>query len=321
MKIAVVGMGMMGQLHARTLSGLPEVELVAVEVDESTRTATQRDLGIESRPALTDDLLGSVDAVVVTLPDHLHVDTTIRALQAGTHVLVEKPLAASVTDCDRILAAETTPGRLMVGHLLRFDERLRELKRRLDAGALGTVRHIRIHRANSAATGERLAGRVSVVGFLGVHDLDLLLWLTGQQIESVSARGRRVHSNTWDVASATLDLTDGTLAQVDNHWLLHRASARSLLAGVEVYGDRGTALVDLSTSELELITDTDPRSVRVDSHNWTHDSTVSGGALHRQDAAFVEAVRTGGPVPVTGHDGRRAVDAVERIEAALAASG
>src|SRR5699024_196430 len=171
MKIAVVGMGMMGQLHARTLSGLPEVELVAVEVDESTRTATQRDLGIEVRATLTDDLLGSVDAVVVTLPDHLHVDATVRALEAGTHVLVEKPLAATVADCDRILAAETTPDRLMVGHLLRFDERLRELKRRLDAGVLGTVHHVRVHRANSAATGERLAGRVSVVGFLGVHDL------------------------------------------------------------------------------------------------------------------------------------------------------
>lgn len=320
MRIAVIGMGMMGQLHTRTMSGLPDLELVGVEVDETTRAAVQDRLGVAVHAALSDDLLASVDAVVVTLPDHLHVDIATRALAAGKYVLVEKPLAATVAECDQILSAELTPGRLMVGHVLRFDERLRELRRRLEAGAVGTVQYIRIHRANSVNSAERLAGRVSVVGFLGVHDLDLLLWLTGQRIESVTARGRSVHTSTWDVVTASLQLSDGTLGQVDNHWLLHRSSARSLLAGVEVFGDRGTALVDLSTGELELITDSDPRSVRVDSHNWTHDAAVSGGSLHRQAVAFIDAVRSGSAVPVTGEDGRRAVDAVERIETALASS-
>ena len=117
--------------------------------------------------------------------------------------------------------------------------------------------------------------------------------------------------------NAHLELADGTTAQVDNHWLLHRASARSCLAGIELFGERGSALLDLSTAELEVVTDTDPRSIRVDSHNWTHDPQVSGGSLHRQDRAFVHAVRTGGPMPVLGSEARAAVSVVERIEQAL----
>ncbi|MFC7621531.1 Gfo/Idh/MocA family protein [Microlunatus sp. GCM10028923] len=316
MKIAVVGLGVMGRLHAQVLLAEPAVEsVIGVETDPGRAAVITAELGLEVRETL-DEVLPEVDAVSVTLPDDLHVEAATLALTAGKYVLVEKPLATTAVGCEAILAAQPLPGRLMVGHLLRFDERLRELKRRIDAGELGRLRYLRIHRVNTRSTADRIAARASVTAFLGVHDLDLLLWLTGQELQSASAAGRRVFGSYSDVTVATLDLADGTLALLENHWLLHPASARSCLAGVQVFGDEGSALIDLSTDELELITETEGRSVRVDTRNWTHDPQISGGSLRRELASFVNAVVTGSPVEVSGEDGLRAVRAVELVEAA-----
>lgn len=319
MKIAVAGLGMMGRLHARVLLSEPAVEsVIGVEIDPARAAEVTAELGLEVRETLA-EVLPEVDAVSITLPDDLHVAAATLALTAGKYVLVEKPLATTAADCEVVLAAQPLPGRLMVGHLLRFDERLRELRRRIESGELGRLRYVRIHRVNTRATADRVAARASVTAFLGVHDLDLLLWLTGQEIESASASGRRVSGSYSDVTVATLDLADGTLALLENHWLLHPSSSRSCLAGVQVFGDDGSALVDLSTDELELITETGGRSVRVDTRNWTHDPQVAGGSLRRELASFVNAVVTGTPVEVTGEDGLRAVRAVELVEAAATA--
>lgn len=316
-RVAVIGMGLMGGLHARIYRDMDDVELVAcVEVDPDRRTQIESELGVTTVDRY-DEIIPAVDAISVTLPDHLHVRATVDALTSDRYALVEKPLASTVVECDEILAAQRNPGRLMVGQLLRFDLRLAELKRRIDAGALGDLHYVRIHRANPLSAARRLRNRVSVTAFLGVHDLDLLLWLTGQDITSVTASGRKIVSDTWDLSVAELELSDGTLASVANHWLIHDAAARSCIAGVEIFGSTGTATVDLSTGELDLATDELGRSQRVDTHNWTHDPVVSGGSLRRELEAFVSAVRRQAPCPVSGEDGRRAVAAVEAVESAL----
>lgn len=320
MRIAVVGLGLMGQLHTRVLQDVPDVqEVVGVETDPERQVSVAEDLGIEVVETL-DSVLDRVDAVSVTLPDHLHVATTVAALSAGKAVLVEKPLATTAADAETILAAQVRPGQLMVGQLLRFDQRTQELKRRLDAQEFGRLRYVRVHRANSTAGAQRVGGRVSVSAFLGVHDLDLLMWLTGQDVVSATALGRNYIGCSWDLSIGHLELTDGTLATVENHWLLHPALARSCLAGVEVFGEAGTALLDLSTAELEVVSDAAPATRRVDTRNWTHDPRVSGGSLRRELEAFVRAVRHGEPMPVSGEDGLRAVRAVELLERALAES-
>jgi len=320
MRVAVVGLGLMGMLHSRILLTERDVtSVVGIEINRERACKASIDLNIPILPSLR-DVLDEVDAVSITLPDDLHVDAAVCALQAGKYVFVEKPLATTSAECMVILDAQSAPGRLMVGHVLRFDERLRELKRRLDSGSLGKLRYVKIHRSNSTAGGQRVGQRVSVTAFLGVHDLDLLLWLTSQEIVDVQASGRRVFGKSWDVSVASLSMSGGTLAQVENHWLLHSASARSALAGIQIFGDEGTALIDLSTAELELVTDADPRSVRIDTRNWTHDADVSGGALRREINSFVRAAHDGSPVEITGEEGYRAVHAVELVERAIRSS-
>ena len=133
-RVAVVGMGLMGMLHARILQHIRDVQVVAaVDINPERLSEVERALGIPTFHSL-DEVLEAVDAVSVTLPDHLHVDACSRALRAGKHVLVEKPLATTADDAGRILDAQVSPNQLMVGHLLRFDLRLLELKRRIDGG-------------------------------------------------------------------------------------------------------------------------------------------------------------------------------------------
>lgn len=316
-RVAVVGMGLMGMLHARILKTFRDVDVVAaVDISDERLTHVADEMGIPVHNNL-DEVLDDVDAVSVTLPDELHVETCVKALQAGKYVLVEKPLATNAADARVILEAQPAPDRLMVGQLLRFDLRLSELKRRIDSGQLGKIEFVRINRANGRVAVSRLKGRASVTAFLGVHDLDLLLWLTGGEIAHVQAIGRKVFSGQWDVSLAHLVMNDGMIASVENHWLIHGASARSAFAGIEVFGDKGTASIDLSTGELELATDELGMTRRIDSRNWSHDGGVSGGSLRRELEAWVDAIMSGGPMPVSGEDGLRAVIALNKVEDAL----
>ena len=93
------------------------------------------------------------------------------------------------------------------------------------------------------------------------------------------------------------------------------------MAGIQVFGDLGSAFLDLSTDELELVTDQLGMARRIDSRNWTHDGGVGGGSLRRELEAFIDAVRTGGPMPITGEDGLAAVAALNLIERSLETGG
>lgn len=319
MRIAVLGLGLMGGLYVRVLSDLlgPD-NVIGVDLDPSREAEVTKPLGV----SFTQDwasLVGQVDAVAVTLPDHLHVEPTMAFLRSGAYVLVEKPLATDVADCRTILDAQVAPGRLMVAQLLRFDLRTQELKRRMDREEFGAIRYVKVWRSNPTTGAKRVGDRVGVHAFLGVHDLDLLLWITGADVVRASADGKKVFGEHWDISVACLELDNGTFAQVENHWLIHPDAQRSCLAGVQVFGEKGMALLDLSTQELEVVTDAVPQSKRVDTHNWTQDETLSGGSLRREIEAFVQAARTGSPVPVSGEEGTKAVRAVTMVEEALVA--
>ena len=319
LKFAVVGMGLMGMLHARILNSIRGVQVAyAVDISDARLADASSQLGVATTKSLA-HVIDEVDAVSITLPDDLHVEACTLALAQGKYVLVEKPLATSAADAQKILDAQVAPHRLMVAHLLRFDLRLRELKRRIDAGQLGNIEFFRIHRANPRAAVRRLGGRSSVTAFLGVHDIDVMLWLTGAKVTRVSASGRKFISGHWDVSAAHLDLDNGALATLENHWLIHDSLARSCIAGVQIFGDKGTAALDLSTDELELATDELAATRRIDSRNWTHDGGVGGGSLRREIEAFVGAVQNGFPMPVSGEDALEAVAVLNKVEEALEA--
>lgn len=318
-RIGVVGVGVQGRLHARTLRDLRQTDLVGVvDVAPDNRAWAERELGVRAVDDLG-DLLEEVDAVSICTPDHLHEETALAALAAGKRVLLEKPMALSTVGCDRIIAGRPRPDALMIGHILRFDPRVIRLREIVQSGDLGALWHVKVWRCTSQAVGVGIWDRTSVAWFLGIHDADLLRYVTGQEIEVTGAVGRKVLSGSHDVVHATIRLGDDVIGTMENNWTLPHSRPSRADAGLRVVGERGILEMNLSHGDL-LYSQRDGTATYLDTYFWPSASGAGGYNLRTELAAFADAALTGGPSPVSGEDGRAAVAVIEDIEAALAAS-
>src|SRR5882724_6875485 len=191
LKIGVVGVGFIGQLHARTVAESDAAELAAV-IDIS---ATQGKLIAERHGArYFPDIdkacaAGGIDAFIVALPDTMHRETTCQLLELGRPVLVEKPMAHSLAAAKAMAAAERKGGgRLLVAHILRFDPRYVGAASTVRQGKIGEPPHATSGRFTVRDIGLRLNGTSSPCFYLGVHDVDALQWITGANITRVYSR-------------------------------------------------------------------------------------------------------------------------------------
>jgi predicted dehydrogenase len=284
-RIALVGAGNFGRLHAAVLADTPGATLVAVcDPDPAARSlalaaaaAAAPAAGTARRaaaatPAPTDTVAAGgrggpqefdsfdavlagadVDAVVLATPEDVHAAQAIAAMERGWDVLVEKPLALTTADARAVAAAAARTGRLvMVGTVLRFSVPHRQLAEAVHAGAVGRVRHVRSARYVSASWFARTAVHPALRA--AIHDIDLVLWLTGRRVRAVAAAGHTLSGEARPRAVvALLWLDDGTSAVVEAHFLLppsypattlppERAGVRTGL--VEVVGEAGLARLD-----------------------------------------------------------------------------
>jgi predicted dehydrogenase len=264
LKVAVVGAGFMGRQHLAALRRHPLVELAAVaDVREDVARSAAGEYGAEAF-ADVDSLLAGTDAaaVVIATSDERHVEPALAALAAGRHVLLEKPIATTLADADRIIAAaETAPGRLLIGHTVRFDPAYAHLKHRSDAGQFGELLAVYARRLNHCGLQEILGGRVSVLSFLGVHDFDYLLWLTGRRAErvyteSVAKLHRSAGLDIEDHTFTTIRFEGGAIGCVEAGWVLPDNHPRRGDFKLEIIGDRGMGQFDLLSGSLALCTET-----------------------------------------------------------------
>ncbi|MFI0793480.1 Gfo/Idh/MocA family protein [Micromonospora rubida] len=317
LRIGVVGIGVQGQLHARALRDVSQADLVAVaDVSPQNRSWAENNLGVRAVPEI-EALLDDVDAVSICTPDHLHEAAALTALAAGKRVLLEKPMALSTASCDRILAGRPDPDSLMIGHVLRFDPRVTRLREVVRSGELGDIWHVKVWRCTSQAVGAGIWDRTSVAWFLGIHDADLLRFVTGRDVEVTGAIGRKVLSPSHDVVHATVRFDDGAIGTMENNWTLPHSRPSRADAGLRIVGEHGILEMDLSHNDL-MYARRDGAANYLDTYFWP--SRNGGGAynLRTELEAFVDAALVGGPTPVSGEDGRAAVAVVEGIEAALA---
>lgn len=326
LRVAVLGVGHLGALHARVLAGHPRAELVAVvDLDPERARAVAAPLRCA---ALSADapLPDGLEAVVVAVPTRKHAALAVPLLERGIACLVEKPLAEDLAAADRILAAaERGRAPLAVGHLERFEPGVRRLRE------LGLVpRFVECHRL---APFRPRGLDVGVVHDLMIHDLDLLLHLTGSEVVSLDASGAAIVTDALDLASAHLVFANGARANVTasrvslgamrrfrlfseqgyvsldfarNHGLVvrrgpgferERAILRSLPAEELARRSEPCATDLLATSELELDGLERPLQAELDS--------------------FLASVVSGRPPEVGGREGRAALALAERIEAAI----
>jgi predicted dehydrogenase len=299
MRVAVIGVGHLGQHHARIYAGMDDVELVGVvDANRSRGEEIARKFGVE---AIEDsrELVGRVDAVSVAVPTGAHVEVSLPFLEAGTAVLVEKPLAVSLDEADRLIAAaERTGAVLATGHTERFNPAI-EVARPL----IESPRFIEVHRLGTFP--ERSLD-IDVIFDLMIHDLDVLLALVGSEVVSVEAVGVNVLTSRTDIANARLRFASGCIAN-----LTASRISRDRVRKIRFFQHNTYVSVDYAAREVEAY-----RLVPVDGR-----PAIQGGKLpvvdeeplRRELADFVESARTKRKPGVTGREGRDALALATRV--------
>jgi len=288
-RIAVIGAGRMGRLHAQKLAANPRARLVAVADPDAARArALAAELGCRAESTHR-ALLGELDAAVVAAPAAVHHAIAEDCLEAGLHLLVEKPLARSLAQADRLAELALRRGRvLQVGHIERYNPAFQAL---LAEG--GQPLFIDAERL---APFQPRGTDVDVVLDLMIHDLDLTLALAPAPVEAVSASGFKVLSAATDIANARIEFAGGTVASV----VASRVSREPLRKFRVFYRERYVS-VDLRAQRL--------RVARAGEHALHEEDRVYGPAdpLAAQTEAFLRAVAQGEPPEVGAEAGRQAL--------------
>jgi len=310
--IGLVGCGLFGESHLQALRAVPAAEVGAVfDVDRERAGQIAAAFGIPRVCASLEEIcaLPDLQAIDVVTPEHLHVDPIQRAVAAGKHVFVEKPLATSLADCATIMEAARAAGRiLMVGQILRFETKYAMLKDEIASGRLGgpVSMHARRNRPKSLLP---RYGRTHPALENSIHDIDLMLWYTGQAVKRVRGYARRATGRTHpDTFWGVIDFAGGAIGVVETIWLLPEAGVM-LDDAFQFIGTAGVANLQLHPGALSIL--------REDGYHVPdvgYDPRVGGaarGALRDELAYFCECVAAGRmPELITPVEAKRAVRVV-----------
>ena len=260
LRIAFTGAGHMAQAHALAAQRLPNVELTAVVNHRpESRAAYAARFGIARQYDSVDALLadGAVDALVVSTPNALHARESIAALDAGAHVLVEKPMATNAAGAEAMLAASRSSGaKLMVAHCWRFDQEVNWLKRQIDSGKIGKILRTKgygVH-VNWGPDGwfvdADLAGGGALAD-MGIHAIDTARYLLGDpQPVSVYAQISTEYGDyaVDDCGIIWINWDNGASSMVESGWWWPHADGPE--ASTHVYGAEGFAQIFPTRMEL-----------------------------------------------------------------------
>ena len=301
-KCAVIGTGYLGKFHAEKYAAMEGAELVAV-VDQSLEAA-QAVAEKNHTQALTDyrDLLGKVDAVSIVVPTSLHFEVARDFLNAGAHVLVEKPMTVTLEEADELIRiAKEKNLRLMVGHLERFNAALLGLD-------LVNEKPMFIESHRLAPFNPR-ANDVSVVLDLMIHDIDIILDIVDSELERIDAKGVTVLTSDTDIANARLSFKNGCVANVtaSRASLKVERKMRMFMPNCYVSVDfQNRVLAEYRKGEKEMY----PGVPEI----LTQESVFeSGDALMAEIAHFLDCIREEKEPLVSGAAGRRALATATEI--------
>ena len=322
--IGVVGLGYWGPNLARNVDALPGARLAwCCDAREELRDRYRAQYPNARFTGALEDLLDdpALDAIVLATPVPTHAALATRVLEAGKHCFVEKPLAQSVADAERAVAAADAAGKvLMVGHLLEYHPAVAKLKQIVDDGELGAIRYIYSHRLNLG----RLRADENALWSLGAHDISVILRLADEEPHEVSARGEcYMRPGIEDVVFAFLRFPSGLAAHLHLSWLDPHKERR-----FTVVGSRRMATFD--DMELERKITVYDKGFDEDADSWGEYITRTGDIwsprvanaepLRLEVAHFVECVREGRRPVSDGASGLRVVRVLEALQRELEVS-
>lgn len=255
-RFAVIGVGTWGEFHIRVLQAHPYAEVVAVcdsNLERAEKVAEQYGIKFATddyREVIARD---DVQSVSITTPDFAHVEPAIMALEQGKNVLLEKPMATTVEECERIkAAAESSKGKFMVDFHNRWSPPFYKAKEAIDTGELGELQMLSYRLNDSIFVPTKMlswAGKSTVMWFIGSHSLDTLFWLLGEPLESVYAcASRRVLKSmgidTPDYYQMILNFRGGVAVMLENGWILPESTPSIIDLKCEIVGSEGVVYID-----------------------------------------------------------------------------
>jgi predicted dehydrogenase len=305
-RAAVIGAGYLGRFHAQKYATAPGCSLVGV-VDPriEVRDAVAAEMGTQGY-ADHRELLGKVDAVSVVTTTPAHYSIARDFLEAGAHVLVEKPITETVEQAQSLIEIAAAQGRILqVGHLERFNPAI--------VAAESRLRGARFIECQRLAPFKERGTDVNVVLDLMIHDIDIVQSIVGRPVESIEAVGTPVFSGAVDIANARLRFEGGCVANVTASRVSLKTERK-----MRVFRDDAYLSIDLQQRILTVIGKRvggpAPGELPVTIEESSYDQ---GDALRAEIHSFLDCIREGKPPLVSGEDGLRALDIAIRITSML----
>ena len=309
LRVAVIGAGAMGEAHLRAYAAAPGVRIVGLATHAPVRgEELSARYGIEATFADARTLIDEMkpDGVSVTTAEHDHVEPACYALERNVGVLLEKPIASTVADALLIGETARKAGAILLpAHILRFTPPYRALKAEVVAGRIGDIVAIAARRDRTRAIADAYR-RVHPAFLTAVHDIDLVLWLTGSKATRVRAlERRRSEVGQADLIWAQVELASGILASISTAYLHPEGGAMSQSDRIEVYGTAGVAVVDLTVPTFTV------HGRPTVAPDWLFEPSDGGGAFGAEIAHFCDCLRSNRSSEIVSID-----DAVEGIRIA-----
>jgi predicted dehydrogenase len=310
MRTAVIGVGYLGRFHAQKYSSLPNSQLVGIaDPSQQARSAVAAELGVADYADYR-ELLGQVDAVSIVTPTPYHFDVAKAFLEAGAHVLVEKPMTVTIEEGVELIDTARKAGKILqVGHLERFNAAVQAVQpiltvpRFIESARLAPFKH--------------RGTDVNVVLDLMIHDIDLILSIVRSPVVSVDAIGSSVFSKEIDIANARLRFANGCVANATASRVSLKTERR-----LRLFQDDAYVSVDLQQKVLTVIRKKDGVTadgmpqVAIDETTYEQ-----GDALKAEIEAFLLAAASGSAPAVSGEDGllalRTAVDITTQVASSM----
>lgn len=314
----IIGVGRFGAIHARAIQSLPGSQLVALANRNPERLAlAQAEFEIAGCHTDYRELLEDPDIDIVSITTHWqdHHGIALAALAAGKHVFLEKPMASTSAEClELVTAAESSPGFFMVGHICRFDPRVTLAKDALDAGRIGKIVSMHARRNLPKAPGHIRLDKISPLIGDGIHDIDLMLWFTGEQPTEVYGRNVKISHHTYpDLGWAMLHFGENAIGVVETVWCLPENVSTTIDARFEIIGTEGTLSIDAANTGLILLGENGEK--RPDTVYWPTQHGRQIGALSVELNYFADCVRSGmPPTVITPLEAARAFAVAETAE-------
>ena len=309
LRAAVIGVGQLGQHHARIYASRGDVDLVAVaDTDAGRAEEIGRRHGVR---ALTDyrQLLGEVDAVSVAVPTEHHHDVAREFLEAGAHVLVEKPIASSLEQADALVEqAERVNRRLHVGHTERFNPAVQAVR--------PLVQRPRFIECQRLGTFSPRSLDVDVVLDLMIHDLDVILSLVREPLVHVDAVGVKALTERFDIVNARLRFADGAAANVTASRISMGRTRKLRIFQPESY-----LSVDYASRQVQYYSVKRPSDGGRPEIVGREIEVAAGEPLALEIDAFLRAASGGADHGVSGAEGRRALEVGLRVARAIQGAG